>query len=54
MSLWTELRESGNELSVEFDTESEEVEFSGEPAKIAYDYDTGFENTIMDVEISAS
>lgn len=46
--------EAGNELAVKFDSESGEVEFSGEPAKIAYDYDTGFENTLMDVEISAS
>ena len=45
--------EAGNELDVNLDTENGEVDFSGEPAKIAYDYDTGFENTIMDVEISA-
>ena len=44
---------AGNELDVNLDTESGEVEFSGEPAKITYDYDTGFENTLMDVEISA-
>ncbi len=46
--------EAGNELTVKLDSESGKVEFSGEPAKIAYDYDTGFENTMMDVEISAS
>ena len=45
---------AGNELTVKFDSESGEVKLSGEPAKIAYDYDTGFENTMMDVEISAS
>ena len=47
--------EAGKELTVvKFDSESGEVEFSGEPAKIAYNYDTGFEDTMMDVEISAS
>ena len=46
--------EAGNELDVNLDTENGEVDFSGEPVKIAYDYDTGFENTLMDVNVFAS
>ena len=40
--------EAGNELAVKFASESGEVEFSGDPAKIAYDYNTSFENTMME------
>ena len=43
--------EAGNELTVKFNSESGEVEFSGDPAKIAYDYDTGFNGVMMDVEV---
>ena len=46
--------EDGNELDVNLDTETGEVNFSGDPARISYDYDTGFENTLMDVNVFAS
>ena len=42
------------ELSVEFDRENGEVIFSGEPAKIGYDYATGFNSVMMDVEVYPS
>lgn len=45
---------SGNELSVNLDRDSGEAEFSGEPAIIGYDYDTGFEDVMMDVEVYPS
>lgn len=46
--------EADNELTVKFDSDSGEVEFSGEPAKIGYDYAIGFKGVMMDVEIFAS
>ena len=45
---------TGQELSVEFDRESGEVMFSGEPAKVGYDYATGFNGVMMDVEVYPS
>lgn len=45
---------TGQELAVEFDRESGEVMFSGEPAKIGYDYVTGFNGMMMDVEVYPS
>ena len=45
---------AGHELSVEFDSESGAVEFSSAPAKIGYDYSTGFNGVMMDVEVYPS
>ena len=46
--------EAGEEITTEYDPATGEARFSATPYKITYDYDTGFENTMMDVEISAS
>ncbi len=45
---------AGNELTVNYDQETGSAEFSAEPAKIAYDYITGFEDVKMDVTVSAA
>ena len=44
---------SGNEVTVEYDVETGIASFSEAPAKIAYDYITGFENVYMDVAVFA-
>ncbi|MBR0249947.1 MAG: hypothetical protein IJQ77_02600 [Synergistaceae bacterium] len=42
---------SGREISSEYDKETGIASFSEEPAKVTYDYITGFENVNMDVTI---
>lgn len=42
---------SGDEVSVEYDFETGTAKFSDEPAKISYDYVTGFDGVDMDVTI---
>lgn len=44
---------SGNEVTVEYDLETGTASFGGTPAKIAYDYITGFEDVRMDVAVFA-
>ena len=44
----------GNEVTAEYDNETGIALFSAEPAKIAYDYITGFEDVNMDVTVFAS
>ena len=44
---------SGKEISSQYTSETGEVTFTQIPAKVTYDYDTGFENLLMDVAISA-
>ena len=46
--------EAGNEISLTFNQESGEVTFSSTPNTLKYDYDTGYGNVLMDVEITAS
>ena len=46
--------DDGQELSVEFDQSTGVITFSGLPAKFAYDFDTGFQNTLMDVSVFIS
>ena len=44
----------GNELTVIHDQETGSAKFSASPAKIAYDYITGFEDVKMDVTVFSS
>ena len=44
---------SGREISSQYNSKTGEITFSQTPAKVTYDYDTGFENVLMDVAISA-
>ena len=44
--------EADNELSYELDKETGIITISGEPYTLTYDYDTGFENILMDVNVS--
>ena len=46
--------ETGKEITVEYDLATGEAKFSATPSKITYDYDTGFEDVMMDVEVTAS
>ena len=46
--------EAGNEITVEYDPATGEAKLSATPSKITYDYDTGFEGVLMDVEVTAS
>ena len=46
--------ESDNEISYELDKNTGKITFSSEPYTLTYDYDTGFENILMDVDISIS
>ncbi|MBQ9432898.1 MAG: putative Ig domain-containing protein, partial [Synergistaceae bacterium] len=41
----------GKALTVEYDSATGKAVFGNAPAKIAYDYDTGFENVMMDVTV---
>ena len=43
---------SGREISSQYNPKTGEITFSQTPAKITYDYDTGFENILMDIAIS--
>ncbi|MBR1487040.1 MAG: hypothetical protein IJ597_07300, partial [Synergistaceae bacterium] len=43
---------AGNPLTVDYNDETGDVSISGDPDKITYDYNTEFENTLMDVTIS--
>ena len=45
---------SNNELSYELNKETGEIKFSEEPYTLTYDYNTGFEDILMDVNISIS
>ena len=45
--------EAGNELTAELD-DSGELSVNGDPAKITYDYDTGFNGVMMDVTVFAA
>lgn len=45
--------ESGNELTAELD-DSGELSVNGDPAKITYDYNTGFNGVMMDVTVFAA
>ena len=45
---------SGGAVSFEYDEMIGEIEFSALPAKFMYDYDTGFENILMDVTVFMS
>ena len=42
---------SGNDIAADFDSETGTALFSEAPAKITYDYDTGFNSVMMDVTI---
>ena len=44
---------SGKEISKTYNNVTGEVNFESVPAKIQYDYNTGFNNTLMDVTLSA-
>ena len=46
--------EAGEEITTEYDPATGEARFSATPYKITYDYDTGFEDVMMDVEVTAS
>ena len=46
--------EAEKETSAEYNSLSGEAKFGAVPSKITYDYDTGFENKLMDVEITTS
>ena len=46
--------EAGNEITSEYDTATGKIKFSATPSRITYDYDTGFEDVMMDVEVIAS
>ena len=45
---------SGGAVSFEYDEMTGEIEFASLPAKFMYDYDTGFENILMDVTVFVS
>lgn len=45
---------AGKEIIVEYDPATGEATFSAIPSKITYDYDTGFEDVMMDVEVTAA
>ena len=44
----------GDEISFEYDEMTGEINFASVPAKFMYDYDTGFENILMDVTVFVS
>lgn len=44
----------GGAVSFEYDEMTGDIEFSSLPAKFMYDYDTEFENTLMDVTVFVS
>lgn len=46
--------EAGDGIAVEYDSATGEARFSAIPSKITYDYDTGFEDVMMDVEVYPS
>lgn len=46
--------EAGAEISVEYDPATGEAVFSATPLRLTYDYVTGFEDVMMDVEVTAS
>ena len=46
--------EFDNAISAEYDPATGEAVFSAEPARITYDYDTGFDGVLMDVEVIAA
>ena len=44
----------GQELAAKYDPATGWAEFSGEPAKLTYDYITGFNDVLMDVTVFAA
>jgi len=43
--------ENGSEIEINLDENTGNITFSEEPSKIIYNYDTGFENILMDVTV---